>query len=770
MLINLCYQRKLVTMAKPKRIRSNYQRRVLDWLTDGGGTVSDVANALNLRMPHASAALKQLRESGDVVRDEENIRGSFYRVTSQGLSRIESDELYRLLDLVQWPPPPNAAGIVLGRDGSMLLLGYASKPSGPLLGLPDRPMDIETEGVNISTGKEGAGKIWRWAVQREDEPRWWDIGSKRKTDAPTESTSLTLAAWMERPKVMGVVKARLLDEESAWPLSVGSWFEELPDGYWPELPKIMTEGEFTIGNAGNSGPKVSPRGAILARIGKRSDKSKILSSIPNYTVKIADASIVGQSQQSLPYGVLRNWLKSIHPRLGDKKLQAKFEKLKKEIGTVSNSITRKVLNDFPGKKWTRSEVDFFDTTSIAVKGAKAIVEYALENCTAPIALDWRWSSDEGLLQRFVNDNNGKLLISDRSKVETHFTLNPTSVEGKFELITKDRLRLPISMGTRLSPPLDWSPPRGPAELVRGKNRSAVDVENEIDAIWQAVNLENGDDKWADKHENRFPLASWIASTKDAHQSRWRRIGHLLKPEWAAIANYSTFDDEDIAELAIFEEDALEDLILRIRTNPLIVQNLSLENPAVATAILLSKEWFDYELDVVSAWLEHPIRTDEVLTKNWNSEHITKLAMVSPHHNLLLNNSTFSRSEMLAIMEDVNHTLWKTKAKSWLTSCISSNVGRTALAELELPWPVILSQTDIKSEDLNLIFHMPEGIGKDSLLDVFEGLEAFESGKTPPVGRTHPFAGWLFQDHVPVMPFECDSNLEVHIALHRRIQG
>ena len=67
MLINQYYQRQLVTMGNPKRIRSNYQRRVLDWLTDGGGTVSDVARALNLRMPHASAALKQLRESGDVV-------------------------------------------------------------------------------------------------------------------------------------------------------------------------------------------------------------------------------------------------------------------------------------------------------------------------------------------------------------------------------------------------------------------------------------------------------------------------------------------------------------------------------------------------------------------------------------------------------------------------------------------------------------------------------------------------------------------------------
>ena len=770
MLINQYYQRQLVTMGNPKRIRSNYQRRVLDWLTDGGGTVSDVARALNLRMPHASAALKQLRESGDVVRDEENIRGSYYRVTSQGLARIEADELYRLISSVQWPPPPGAAGIVLSRDGSMLLLGYASKPSGPLLGLPDRPMDIETDGVNISSGKEGAGRIWRWAVQRDKSPKWWDIETKRKAEPPTESSSLTLAAWMERPKVMGIVKARLLDDNDAWPLSVGSWFEELPDGYWPELPKVLTEGEFTIGKAGNSGPRVNPRGAILAKIGRRKDKSMILESIPTNTIKISDATTAGKIQAPLPYRVLENWLKSVHPRLGEKSLKSKYDKLKKELGKVSNSLTKKVLNDFPGKFWTSKEVEFFDTTSVTKRGAEAIVEFALENCTEPIALDWRWSPDNGLLQRFVNDSKGKLLISDNSIVQTQFTLTATAVSGKFELTTENRLRIPISMGAKATAPIDWTPPKSPQELVRGKNQTAINVENEIDALWQAVNLERGDDKWADKNESKFPLASWIASSSDTHQSRWRRIGHLLDPNWASIASYSTFDDEDISELAIFQEEALDELLNRIRTNPLVVNNLDLENPAVATAIVLSGEWFEQTLDVSDSWLENPIRTDEVLTKNWDSKYIDKLSKASPHHSLLLENTTLSRSQMLAIMEDVNYSLWKHKAKTWLISCLSSNVGRTALAELDLPWPVILVDSEISSEDLNLIYHMPEGGGKDSLLDTIEGIEAAELGKTPPMGRTHPFAGWLFQDIIPSIPMDCHWNVDIHIALHRRIQG
>ena len=404
------------------------------------------------------------------------------------------------------------------------------------------------------------------------------------------------------------------------------------------------------------------------------------------------------------------------------------------------------------------------------RGAEAIVEYALENCTEPIALDWRWSPENGLLQRFVNDSKGKLLISDNSVVQTQFTLTATSISGKFELTTENRLRIPISMGAKATAPIDWLPPKSPQELVRGKNQTAINVENEIDALWQAVNLERGDDKWADKNESKFPLASWIASSSDTHQSRWRRIGHLLDPNWASIASYSTFDDEDISELAIFQEEALDELLNRIRTNPLVVNNLDLENPAVATAILLSGEWFEQTIDVIDSWLENPIRTDEVLTKNWDSKNINKLSKASPHHSLLLENITLSRSQMLAIMEDVNYSLWKHKAKTWLISCLSSNVGRTALTELDLPWPVILVDSEISSEDLNLIYHMPEGGGKDSLLDTIEGIEAAELGKTPPMGRTHPFAGWLFQDTIPSIPMDCHWNVDIHIALHRRIQG
>ena len=47
-------------------IRSTHERRILDWLADSSGTVSEVAGALKMRVPHASAAFKKLRQKGYV--------------------------------------------------------------------------------------------------------------------------------------------------------------------------------------------------------------------------------------------------------------------------------------------------------------------------------------------------------------------------------------------------------------------------------------------------------------------------------------------------------------------------------------------------------------------------------------------------------------------------------------------------------------------------------------------------------------------------------
>jgi len=141
------------------RIRSGYQRRILDWLSDGGGTVSDISEQLELRMPHVSLALRQLRESGDVVReDQSGIRGAVHRMTSSGFERLQQDSLHRIKKYVKQIPSDGEI-ILLSRDDSALLLGYVNEPSSPLIELPEDGNMLDSPLNGSSNGNRGG----RWA-------------------------------------------------------------------------------------------------------------------------------------------------------------------------------------------------------------------------------------------------------------------------------------------------------------------------------------------------------------------------------------------------------------------------------------------------------------------------------------------------------------------------------------------------------------------------------------------------------------------------------
>ena len=757
----------MVTMVRSNRIRSTHQRRVLDLLADGGGTVTEVSTALGIRVPHASAALKKLRESGDVVRDEVNIRGSRYRLSSQGLARLEADGLARMTELVKWPPPPGAAGIVLARDGPMMLLGYASQPAGPLLGLPDRPMDEESGVMLNSNGNVGEPETWRWAVQRGEGPVWWDIETFRRTTSPPQSSPTTLTAWMDRPKVMGLVRARLLDEANPWPISVGSWFSPLPSGFWPELPQILQDGDSIIGRAGNSGPPVSPRGGIQAILGRSLDRSIVAMNMGDNAVSIIDGKLIGIKNKPLPVNILKYWLSLIHPRISKFALETKFDKLVDDLNSKSsNALTRKVLSDFPGREWGKEIGNVIDTRHISERGGEACLLFALEEIHYPILLDWRWKYVEAL-DRLGSDYRCRVIISDAIDLKVSFKLTSTGMSGKYNLEIPGRINIPISVTKDSRMPINWEPPSNPKELVRGKQISVKQADNFTEALWLACQLESGNDEWADRHESEYPLASWIATTEELRPSRWRRIGKLIDPIWANMADLNSFADEDLSDLAMFDDHALEILIERLRKFPLSSLARNPNKPSVATAILLSREWIEDLPDVIDIWLEQPLRAREVLRKNWNEKEIPKLVSACPQHKMLLDDAVTDRNQMLAVMEDVHFSLWMNKSQTWLSNCLSSSVGRTALSILEIPWPVVLSKQGISSEELSLIHHMPDGIGKDSLLDSLEGIYASERGVNPSVGRTHPFAGWLFKDSVPLVPLDTEHDLDIHIELHRR---
>ena len=145
------------------RIRSGHQRRVLNWLMDGGGTVSEIADSLQLRMPHASLALRQLRERQEVSRDEQgSIRGAIHRLNEVGRSRLAEDALARTRALIT-QIPPQAEALVLGQDGAHLLLGYVKPPQSRLLSLPNQGLSSHEHTPSFSNGRQGGGGVGQFS-------------------------------------------------------------------------------------------------------------------------------------------------------------------------------------------------------------------------------------------------------------------------------------------------------------------------------------------------------------------------------------------------------------------------------------------------------------------------------------------------------------------------------------------------------------------------------------------------------------------------------
>ena len=174
-----------------KTIRSRYQRRILDWLLDGGGTVSQASEVLGIAMPHASLAMRQLRELGEVQRDESaSIRGAIHRLTPSGADHLLRDLVERVRK--QTGSVPNGMNaIVLSNDRSSIVLGVLSTPSSRLISLPRRVELLERDSELSSSGKGGG----LWAVQRGESIHWFSLTTYEPSPPPNVPVEGTLTAF-----------------------------------------------------------------------------------------------------------------------------------------------------------------------------------------------------------------------------------------------------------------------------------------------------------------------------------------------------------------------------------------------------------------------------------------------------------------------------------------------------------------------------------------------------------------------------------------------
>ena len=291
----------------PVRIRSKHRRRLLGRLTEGGATVSELANDVGLRVPHASAELKRLRNDGLVSSDQsEGSRGASMHLTQSGWETIRSDELSRAMEAT---PLPSDSGMfcLLSRDGPNLLLGVLQPIQTPIVPIPTRP-PVEAGVSSASTGREGVP--WTWAVFRERNPRWFNLSSMEPASTVPEPTDPeNIGAYSTQQNILGIIRASLLDYERPIAIAPGQWCSEpafLPSPPLPE--RNYHRGEWVLGACHPKSPEVRPRMPIAAVLSDRLPRTMILRTARLNSLVIADLGGLDIVGEEYPLGALAHWI------------------------------------------------------------------------------------------------------------------------------------------------------------------------------------------------------------------------------------------------------------------------------------------------------------------------------------------------------------------------------------------------------------------------------------------------------------------------------
>ena len=733
-----------------ERIRSGHQRRVLNWLLDGGGTVSEIAESLQLRMPHASLALRQLRERQEVSRDEQgSIRGAIHRLNEVGRSRLANDALARTRALIT-QIPPQAEAIVLSQDGPHLLLGYVKAPRSQLLALPNRGLSSQEGAPSFSNGSRGG----RWAVQRDERIRWYTLSQLELTEAPRpQNLPGTLEKWTEEIDRIGIVHATLLDTSREWLLSPGTWYagpEKLPP-----LPNILVQGEHVLGTAAGTEITVSPKSGIHAHLALPVNRAMALNAIRKNAL-VFDERPQQRDTRYLPHEALHFWLRARHPRLSEEKLVQKNEDLRTYLldpaeGSVPIALQRQLLADFGIVEWREGDsISNINFSGVSNDGALALLEWFFHNSTSECAVEWPYPFEvnDRILERLLSSGRCRMLITSYGDYE------PISSATSVIRTQKTLMKVAISLGRGKSVPLTLlQSTAGPSsqnmheevpcsahELLQAwdikeglKRESFTGNESHADrqkAMWYALsNYPHGDENWANLNESTYPLAAWIATPHQHRTSRWIRLRTILPNGWADLLPIELCETATlISAMPKGSEEwslqALEKTRQRFTNNVesiLKYESFFQDNtlgPWMATAVLLASGQLPEEFhplleQACSLWVDAPRQPEKVLESLFPLglpllSHVEEClikckaaAKVHPHDSTLYlwgvllenmeSNEPIAPEFLRQIMTKLPPRWWRAWASDWLQVQLTSSPGRRWLASTSLPWPALLTR-------------------------------------------------------------------------------
>ncbi len=743
-----------------KTIRSRYQRRILDWLLDDGGTVSQASDALGIAMPHASLALRQLRESGEVQRDEStSIRGAMHRLTPVGANHLFQDIVERVRKYVT-SVPRGMNAVVLSNDQSSIVLGILSLPPSRLISLPRRTELLEQEQGSRSTGKRGG----LWALQRGSTVHWVSRSTYEPVSAPSPPVEGTLTAFSTQTDAIGILRLRLLSQSDTWGVANGTWIrleEKEVEG-----PSQLHVGEHAIGQVVGTPFSVRPEHGLYAHLPSPVDRTLLASSLGN-RAQILTESVSFSNNRSLPVGVLGPWMKKRHPRLSSKKRKSRLRSLTRWLLSGRGkqpvlSVRRDLLADFGERTWRDQSgaIDVVLLDGISQHGAICIVEWMLETTDFDMVVEWPWSEveDSSLMERLLSSGRCRALITSRGEAK-NFSSKTATISSTDQLATvsyrlSEQYEFPVQLdrivsrsepeATRDGLPADAS------ELVRWFQSGGLDegiLTNKKSEssqsrhhIRQAMRLfPEGDSDFSNSMEREAPLAAWIASPESERPTRWKRLESVLPHGWVDLVAVETLDAVTLVKAMArttteWKQRAAREVMNAFDSNSSllvdIVPLLDIEayKTMAAHVLLLSNKRHHSDVKSIlpkaaTVWLDAPFDEEHVLSSLFGLrkthqidgdllQRFLKGASVHPR-------GSFLRTwyELLTVLDEgapipmdfmrtcinvLPEIWWSTWALDWLDAQLSTAAGREWLAHHPKAWPALLFRPN--GESLGLPGH------------------------------------------------------------------
>lgn len=782
------------------RIRSSYQRRVLNWLLDGGGTVSNIAEALSLQMPHASLALRQLRERGDVTReDQSGIRGAAHFITEPGRQRLEQDALARLRG-ASVQAPSQADGLLLGHDGQYVLLGYVKPLISDLIHLPMQGFDGASQPRIDSKGNKGGC----WAVVRTESTCWYDLDTLTPTTPPEPMEQGNLTDWSMRTPSICVVHARLIDPTQTWNMAPGSWFRSLEQK--GSQHNMLEYGRHTLGHTIGNAVEIRPPMAVHGHLPSQVSRKLALEAMSMDALMFEDRRQSGQDR-TLPLEALWYWLRRRHPRIANHKLEQKFQEMCRyligeEDLAPSISVQRALLSDFGKANWTLGEalsnLNFAGTTS---DGAASLLEWFLTDTTLECTVEWNHpvEANRSLLEDLLASQRCRLLLTSHGEPvalnHASASLKSTGKLGQVALrLGRGRtftVQLPESNADRRPMAVHERVPATAMEMLAAYNGETYDAQlftvfepslEHRKAMWQALAFHpRGDEAWANINEATSPLASWIATPEDDRSSRWIRLRNLLDTGWADLLPVESCETSTLIQAMPKASDewtgrALEKVRQRFTHNveSILRYEHFLDDKTLsswmACGLLLSSQHLSDEFHPMietacELWLLDPHHSEQVLealfplgaplneanqacllmclNAGQNHAKSSLLHTWSTAHSMLEANEAMAPEFLRHAMSIMPSAWWTAWAADWLKIQLSSSSGRRWLRDHDVAWPALLAR--------------PPG----------------ERGGLPGLPTPHPNAQLLLEDVLQIHLVEEGTGkaalLDVHdmLATHKR---